>query len=464
MPLAIITMSSLMTTKSNRREEWVSVQNSMGLGLQNYNVEGMERILSLSYRDLPYHLKTCLLYLSMYPEDYQIDMHQLVRRWMAEGFIKVKNGRSFAEEGECYFNELINRSLIQLAGVTLDSQVTSCRVHDMILDLIISKAVEENFITFTGDLTCTTVSSEKVRRLSIDYRGNENITLHSSIISSHVRSLCILGYSQKMLLISNFQALKMLDLESSVKLQNCYLQRIGDLFQLRYLRIAAGSITHLPDQIGELQFLETLDLGRTWIRKLPANIVKLRSLNFLSVNGSQLPDGIGKMQSLKVLSGVSVYDECSIDALRELGSLTNLRTLRLTWHINGARHDRTIYTDTLASSLDELVSSSLRHLRIVRGHDSVDIPLDSWSAPPHLLQQLDILGCCFQRIPEWMATMVNLFRLSIRIKQVTQEILHTLGNLHSLLDLELKSEAADDAVEMLIVCSSRFKSLKIFRL
>ncbi|GJN20301.1 hypothetical protein PR202_gb07662 [Eleusine coracana subsp. coracana] len=63
-----------------------------------------------------------------------------------------------------------------------------------------------------------------------------------------------------------------------------------------------------------------------------------------------------------------------------------------------------------------------------------------------------------------MATMVNLFSLSIRIKQVTQEILHTHGNLHSLLDLELKSEAADDAVEMLIVCSSRFKSLKIFRL
>ncbi|TVU31426.1 hypothetical protein EJB05_23110, partial [Eragrostis curvula] len=46
LPLAIITMASLMTTKSNRREEWVSVRNSMGLGLKNYNVEGMERILS----------------------------------------------------------------------------------------------------------------------------------------------------------------------------------------------------------------------------------------------------------------------------------------------------------------------------------------------------------------------------------------------------------------------------------
>jgi hypothetical protein len=465
MPLAIITMACLMTTKSNRIEEWVNVHSLMGLGLQNYNVEGMERILSLSYNDLPYHLKTCLLYLSMYPEDSEIDMHQLVRRWMAEGFINIKSGTSsFAEEGECYFNELINRRLIQPAHIGLDGQVTSCRVHDMILDLIISKAVEENFITFTGDQAYMLASNKKIRRLSVDYRGNENImsSYYSSMICSHVRSLCILGYSQKMLPISNFQALRILDLETSVKLENCYLQRIGDLLQLRYLRIAASNITHLPEQIGELKFLETLDLRRTWIRKLPPSTIKLQRLNFLYVNGSQLLDGIGKMQSLKELSGVSLYDACSIDSMRELGNLTNLKTLGLTWHISGARSDR---ADILASSLGELVSSSLRHLRIVRGPGSVDIPLDSWFAPPHVLRKLDIPGCCFQRIPEWMASMVNLFRLSIRFKQVTQEILHTLGNLHSLLDLELRSsEAAHDPMEMLILCNSRFQCLKIFRL
>lgn len=69
LPLAIIAMASLMTTKSDRREEWVNMYNSIGLELQNYEAEEMGRILSLSYNDLPYQLKTCLLYLIMQPED-----------------------------------------------------------------------------------------------------------------------------------------------------------------------------------------------------------------------------------------------------------------------------------------------------------------------------------------------------------------------------------------------------------
>ncbi|OEL33792.1 hypothetical protein BAE44_0005189 [Dichanthelium oligosanthes] len=114
-----------------------------------------------------------------------------------------------------------------------------------------------------------------------------------------------------MLSNANFQALRVLDLESSVKLRNCYLQNICHLFQLRYLRIAASSITRLPEQIGELQFLETLDLRHTWIRKLPGSIVKLHRLIFLLVNGSQLLDGVGNMQFLEELSGISMYNECT---------------------------------------------------------------------------------------------------------------------------------------------------------
>uniref|UniRef100_A0A0D9XUC5 AAA+ ATPase domain-containing protein n=1 Tax=Leersia perrieri TaxID=77586 RepID=A0A0D9XUC5_9ORYZ len=350
LPLAIITMASLLSDKSDSREEWVRIRNSIGSGLEHkYDVEVMRHILSLSYSDLPHHLKTCLLYLSIYPEDYEINMHNLVRRWIAEGFIKVKGGRNLLVEGKCYFNELINRSMIQPVGLGIDGQPKACRVHDMILDLIISKAVDENFSTSIGNQIHILASQFKVRRLSVDYRGQEISVSWPSMTLAHVRSLSIFGYSEQRPPISDFKALRVLDLESSVKLQNSDLNNVVDLFQLRYLRIAASRIMHLPEQIGELQFLETLDLCRTWIRKLPASI------------------------------------------------------------------------------------------------------------------ELYIPKCCFQRIPDWMASMNNLYRLCIRVNQMTQKILQILGDLPALLDLQLRSES-DDPKEILIVNCNRFRCLKIFRL
>jgi disease resistance protein RPM1 len=70
LPLALISTSSLLASEGTEKmERWEHVRTSLGSG-SNISLNRMRQILNLSYTDLPCHLKTCLLYIGMYPEDY----------------------------------------------------------------------------------------------------------------------------------------------------------------------------------------------------------------------------------------------------------------------------------------------------------------------------------------------------------------------------------------------------------
>ena len=175
-PLAIVTTSSLLANKSRNTKEWHHVCDSIGSGLgNNPGINDMRKILLLSYYDLKPHLKTCLLYLSVFPEDYKIQRDRLVWRWIAEGFVQHGEGcQSLFENGISYFNELLNRSLIQPAYSDFDddddpSYIGYCRVHDMVLDLICSLSKEESFATILSADSKQIMPSlgNKVRRLSL---------------------------------------------------------------------------------------------------------------------------------------------------------------------------------------------------------------------------------------------------------------------------------------------------------
>ncbi|XP_021317581.1 uncharacterized protein LOC8068739 [Sorghum bicolor] len=72
-PLAIITIASLLANKPRNINQWDIVHSSIGSGTEKFpSIESMRQILSISYYDLPSHLKPCLLYLSIFPEDYTI--------------------------------------------------------------------------------------------------------------------------------------------------------------------------------------------------------------------------------------------------------------------------------------------------------------------------------------------------------------------------------------------------------
>jgi hypothetical protein len=149
LPLAIVTLSGILTNEFSKAE-WDRVLNAIGSALaKKPDAKRMTSILSMSYFDMPHHLRTCLLYLSVYPEDCQIGKQCLISRWIAEGFIHEEEGQTKYEIGVGYFNDLINRSMTQPVKVKY-GQAKACQVHDIILDYIKCKAAEENFVTLLG--------------------------------------------------------------------------------------------------------------------------------------------------------------------------------------------------------------------------------------------------------------------------------------------------------------------------
>uniref|UniRef100_I1QN91 Uncharacterized protein n=1 Tax=Oryza glaberrima TaxID=4538 RepID=I1QN91_ORYGL len=263
-PLAIITIASVLARTRNMAEEWYKVYNSIGYGLgNNHDMKNMRKILSLSYHNLPSHLRTCLLYLSIFPEDYEIERSRLIRMWISERFIHPeKDGDNLFELADSYFNELINRSLIQSSGYG-NGIPHFCRVHDMIHDLIRFLSSKENFVNVFDGILQQTSPANKVRRLSLQNNKLDNSTAQTNLKMSQVRSLSIFSSSGVSLLpsLSSFQVLRVLDLKNCYLTEGCHLdlRHVCNLFHLRYLRLYECNFDReLLKEIENLKFLQTL--------------------------------------------------------------------------------------------------------------------------------------------------------------------------------------------------------------
>jgi disease resistance protein RPM1 len=115
LPLAIVSIGSLLASynSADSIEVWRRVSSSIGSLMENHpTLEGMRRLISLSYDYLPHHLKACMLYLSIFPEDYVIEKDRLLYRWIVEGLVAEKRGLTLLEIAEDNYNDLVSRSMI----------------------------------------------------------------------------------------------------------------------------------------------------------------------------------------------------------------------------------------------------------------------------------------------------------------------------------------------------------------
>ncbi|KAK9282691.1 hypothetical protein L1049_010911 [Liquidambar formosana] len=283
LPLAIVAVSGVLATKGkNRIDEWEMVHQSLGVELEGEDrFKNVKKVLSLSYDDLPSHLKSCFMYLSIFPSEHLIERMRLIRLWIAEGFVEEKEGKTLEEVAEGYLNQLFNRSLLQVAGTTIDGQVKMCRIHDLSREIVLSKSTSQNFVAIANQQHRRW--PENVRRLSVDKSlGNVREKF------SQLRSLLMFGVvdlpsnsSVLSLFSGGLRLLKVLDLRGTPL--ESFPNEITKLFHLRYLSLRNTKVKMLPSYIGKLQNLETLDLKQTHVTELPVEILKLQRLRHLLV-------------------------------------------------------------------------------------------------------------------------------------------------------------------------------------
>ncbi|XP_047071746.1 disease resistance protein RGA5-like [Lolium rigidum] len=425
-PLAILAVSELLAANTHEHQ-WEQAHNSIRHGLgTNPAVERIMRILLLGYSDLTHCLKSCLLYLSIFPEGYAIKKEHLVLRWIAEGFIREEHGYTLYESGERCFNELINRNLIQPGEINEFGEVETCRVHGIILDFIVSISKEVDFVTLLGIPGINPEPENKVRRLSLQ----EGSDIPKDLILCNARSLTVVGNRVKMPSLLDLRHLRILDFEGSSELEDHHLADIGNLFHLKYLRLKYSRITKLPEQIADLQYLESLDIcGNNTTIEIPSAINQLRRLARLVVSDDTiLPDEIGGVKALQVLEGINVNMQ-STNFVRQLGQLSNLKKLSISFINYYAGDNWKENQEEMVSAICRLGKANLHilHIKINEGAD--EIFEESWCPAPHSLRELVIEVGIVSRVPRWIGSLVNLHKLVILMWDVGQEDVLILGGL-----------------------------------
>ncbi|XP_039119192.1 probable disease resistance RPP8-like protein 2 [Dioscorea cayenensis subsp. rotundata] len=328
LPLALVVLGGLMSTKPKSQDAWQKVVESMKWQF----VEGGEKclkILALSYNDLPYYLKSCFLYFGCFREDMAIPIKTLIRWWSAEGFLPTKNGNTTEEIGLGCLEELAQRCLIQLTGRKYDGSAKYCRIHDLLRDMCISEAKENRYLEIYKNDTVDCAAVPNAARRLIIFNEFETLTYSNS----KLRGLFYYGGMHNPLTfkalngqLSGFKLLRVLNL-------NLYMREfpseIKSLIHLRYLRLLADNMKEVPSCIGHLHNLQTFIVGGGELVNISDSLWTIESLKHVElfmislVNPPNMPNIVLKnLQTLKGLRAGSWIRYM-------LQNFTNLRKLNI---------------------------------------------------------------------------------------------------------------------------------------
>ncbi|KAM7277698.1 hypothetical protein ACFE04_004832 [Oxalis oulophora] len=287
----------------------------------------LQALFMLNYINLPTRLKACLFYLSQFPVEYEINVSRLVRIWVAEGFVSsrepetTKEGKTLEDLAERDLNELISRCLVLVGDRDANLRVKNCHLPETARSLCWST---QRLIQLESDATKTNIRrrrlSTKQKLIQLESEVTESdFFIHQyahcyrfrTLDGAEVRSLLFFpgrnygSFRTPYLNFDKHKLLRVLDLEEADFVDESLSKSIGELVHLRYLSLRHAKLSKIPSSLGNLKFLQTLDL-----------LVEGKSL--------YIPDVIWKLNRLRHLF---LPEGCDTKVKLRLDTLTKLRTL-----------------------------------------------------------------------------------------------------------------------------------------
>ncbi|XP_078161869.1 disease resistance protein RPP13-like isoform X1 [Carex rostrata] len=354
LPLALVVLGGLLSKKPRSYAIWCSVFRTM-----SWHVEGKNcsEIIGTSYEDLPFAIKSCFMYFAAFPEDHYIDAPLLLQMWIAEGFIPQEDNRTLEETAESFLEDLVQRSMIQVDSRSYVGSIKTLRIHDLLRDLALQKAKEENFLLVYSNPD-DKMSLSRARRVAI-----HNSDFDQLIMSPNLRSL-LFFYEGSMPNCSKQRLLKVVS--NGDKEENIIdLGMFVGLTQLRYLSLRGrpsdnydqeffekviGRMKYLQTLIGP--FLKTIDNNYFQFPESAWNIKTLRHMYSTGNRICKIPTS-AKLTNLQTMIG-RVWPEQSWEI--ELPHIPNLRSLELMAISSLSRA-----VVTFLSTLQHLTNLDIRH-------------------------------------------------------------------------------------------------------
>ncbi|KAG5394635.1 hypothetical protein IGI04_024598 [Brassica rapa subsp. trilocularis] len=239
-------------------------------------------------------------------------------------------------------------------------------MHDMMREVCLSKAKEENFLQVIKAPTSTsTVNAHTRESRRLVVHGGNALNLLGRKSNKKARSVLGFGldsnlWKQSAQGFRNLQLLRVLDLssesDSGAEFKVRIPSSIGNLIHLRFLSLNVTSGSHLPSSLRNLKLLLCLILssrGKVYVPNIFKEMVELRYLFLPYYMKNKTKLELGNLVNLELLWCF----RSKSGRITDLRGMTRLRTLQVIFE------DRYTSEKILASSLRELRNLEMLSLR-----------------------------------------------------------------------------------------------------